>query len=107
MDTLVVEAEADAEVVAADETLAFSITNASSTIAHRTCSPFMATTSAHSASSATLASNTLVLRARMAMWLSKSTGDLVTTAFTPAGMSSRPPSFSVKHTIGADEKSSP
>ena len=46
------------------------------------------------------ASMTPVLRARMAMWLSTSTGDVVSTAFTPGGMSSRPPRLAERTTVG-------
>mmetsp|Transcript_3995 Transcript_3995/g.10988 ORF Transcript_3995/g.10988 Transcript_3995/m.10988 type:complete len:301 (+) Transcript_3995:787-1689(+) len=77
-----------------------STTTSSSQISTRTAAlPTSSTRRAHTSSSAIDASSVPVLRARMAMWLSRSTGVRVITATIPSGTSSSPPSLSDNSTV--------
>mmetsp|Transcript_41380 Transcript_41380/g.101966 ORF Transcript_41380/g.101966 Transcript_41380/m.101966 type:complete len:243 (+) Transcript_41380:1081-1809(+) len=84
-----------------------SIITSSPTTLSLTPLPAMAVSAAHPAGSVMAASMTPTLRARMAMWLSRSTGAEVITAVTPGGMSSRPPRRSDRTTVGVALRSWP
>mmetsp|Transcript_34742 Transcript_34742/g.87127 ORF Transcript_34742/g.87127 Transcript_34742/m.87127 type:complete len:261 (-) Transcript_34742:1915-2697(-) len=85
----------------------FFITTSSPITSSFTATPAMAISSAHLPGSVIAASSTPDCRQRMAMWLSRSTGAAVSTAVTPGGMSSSPPSRADITTIGEERKSCP
>ena len=89
------------EAAAATPSSEAETTSSSPTTSILTPSPFLVMRSAQPPGSGIAASRTPVWRARMAMCDNRSTGDAVSTAVTPGGMSSRPPRRALSTTTGS------